>query len=41
MIRTSRLLARETVISGGVRAFPQALLGLFRGINTGKLVLKV
>jgi NADPH-dependent curcumin reductase CurA len=41
MIRTGRLLARETVVSGGVRAFPGALLGLFRGINTGKLVLKV
>jgi NADPH-dependent curcumin reductase CurA/acyl dehydratase len=41
MVRTGRLLARETVVSGGVRAFPEALLGLFRGINTGKLVLKV
>ena len=41
MIRTGRLLTRETVVSGGVRAFPETLLGLFRGTNTGKLVLEV
>ena len=41
MIRSGRLHARETIVPGGVPAFPEALLGIFRGINTGKLVLKV
>ena len=35
-----KLQSRETVVEGGVRAFPQALLQLFAGENTGKLVLK-
>jgi NADPH-dependent curcumin reductase CurA len=35
------LRSKETVVDGGVRAFPQALLRLFRGENTGKLVLQV
>ncbi len=35
-----RLQSRETVVEGGVRAFPAALLKLFAGENTGKLVLK-
>jgi NADPH-dependent curcumin reductase CurA len=35
------LRSKETVVDGGVRAFPQALLKLFRGENTGKLVLQV
>jgi NADPH-dependent curcumin reductase CurA len=35
-----RLQSRETVVEGGVRAFPEALLKLFAGENTGKLVLK-
>ena len=34
------LRSRETVVEGGVQAFPQALLKLFRGENTGKLVLQ-
>lgn len=41
MIADGRLIARETVVPGGVEAFPKALLGLFRGMNTGKLVLQV
>jgi len=41
LIRSGRLVARETVLDGGVEAFPDALLGLFRGVNTGKLVLAV
>ncbi len=36
-----RLVSQETVVEGGVREFPAALLKLFRGENTGKLVLKV
>ena len=35
-----KLQSRETVVEGGVRAFPRALLRLFAGENTGKLVLK-
>lgn len=35
------LIAREQVIEGGVRAFPDALLKLFAGENVGKLVLHV
>jgi NADPH-dependent curcumin reductase CurA len=35
------VVAREDIADGGVAAFPQALLRLFRGENTGKLVLKV
>jgi NADPH-dependent curcumin reductase CurA len=34
-----QLVARETVVPGGVEAFPQALPMLFEGANTGKLVL--
>jgi NADPH-dependent curcumin reductase CurA len=36
-----RLKAREDVTEGGVAAFPEALRMLFRGDNTGKLVLHV
>ncbi|HQV20197.1 MAG TPA: NADP-dependent oxidoreductase, partial [Gordonia sp. (in: high G+C Gram-positive bacteria)] len=41
MIADGRLVARETTLDGGVQAFPEALLGLYAGVNTGKLVLKV
>ncbi len=34
------LRSRETVVQGGVRAFPQSLRMLFAGENVGKLVLK-
>jgi len=36
-----RLISREDVVEGGVRAFPDALLKLFAGENVGKLVLRV
>ena len=36
-----RLRSQETVVPGGVREFPEALRRLFRGENTGKLVLAV
>jgi NADPH-dependent curcumin reductase len=36
-----RLISREDVVEGGVRAFPDALLKLFAGENVGKLVLHV
>ncbi len=40
-MREGRLIAREEVLEGGVSAFPEALLKLFAGENTGKLVLRV
>jgi NADPH-dependent curcumin reductase CurA len=36
-----KLKTREEVVDGGIDAFPETLLRLFRGENTGKLVLKV
>ena len=36
-----RLQTREQVVEGGIEAFPDALLMLFAGENTGKLVLRV
>ncbi|MDN5895529.1 MAG: NADP-dependent oxidoreductase [Nocardioides sp.] len=41
MVADGSLVARETVLDGGVEGFPEALLGLYDGVNTGKLVLKV
>lgn len=41
LIAQGRFDAVETVLEGGVAAFPEALLGLFDGVNTGKLLLKV
>jgi NADPH-dependent curcumin reductase CurA len=38
-LREGRLVCREHVIEGGVDAFPDTLLKLFAGENTGKLVL--
>jgi hypothetical protein len=36
-----RLRSREHVVRGGVADFPEVLLRLFRGENTGKLVLQI
>ena len=36
---TARLVARETLVTGGVEDFPETLLKLFEGANTGKLIL--
>ena len=41
LIRSGRLVARETVVEGGVEDFGATLLGLFEGRNTGKLVLRI
>jgi NADPH-dependent curcumin reductase CurA len=38
-LRSGELRAREQIIHGDVGDFPEALLALFRGDNTGKLVL--
>ncbi len=40
-LREGRLISREHVVEGGVRAFPETLLKLFAGENVGKLVLAV
>jgi hypothetical protein len=36
-----RLVSRDEIVPGGVKAFPETLLKLFAGENTGKLVLAV
>jgi len=40
-IAAGKLKAKEDVVPGGIEAFPDVLLRLFRGENTGKLVLAV
>jgi NADPH-dependent curcumin reductase CurA len=40
-IGQGKLKAKEDVVGGGVAAFPEALLKLFKGENVGKLVLEV
>jgi hypothetical protein len=36
-----KIKSREDIAQGGLKAFPETLLRLFKGENTGKLVLKV
>ena len=38
-LREGRIVSREHVVHGGVADFPETLLMLFDGVNTGKLVL--
>jgi NADPH-dependent curcumin reductase CurA len=38
-LREGKLVSREHVVEGGVQAFPETLLKLFAGENTGKMVL--
>jgi NADPH-dependent curcumin reductase len=40
-IAAGKLNANVYEVEGGVRAFPDTLMKLFKGENTGKLVLKV
>jgi NADPH-dependent curcumin reductase CurA len=40
-LRDGRLLSREHVVEGGVRAFPDALRKLYAGENLGKLIVAV
>jgi len=40
-LREGRLISREDILPGGVRAFPDALPKLFAGHNIGKLILAV
>src|SRR6516162_8230362 len=37
--RAGKLVSREYIVGGSVREFPEALLMLFEGANTGKLIL--
>ena len=37
--RAGQLVSREHIVHGGVRAFPETLLMLFDGANTGKMIL--
>jgi NADPH-dependent curcumin reductase CurA len=38
-LKDGKIVSREHVLHGGVAGFPEALLMLFDGVNTGKLVL--
>ena len=38
-IAAGKLVAKEDVVQGGIDAFPETLMRLFKGENTGKLVL--
>ncbi len=38
-LQSGELKSHEYVVEGGIKAFPDALLKLFSGENTGKLVL--
>jgi len=40
-VASGKLKAKEDVVPGGVAAFPEVLLKLFSGENTGKLVLQL
>jgi len=40
-LREGKLVSREHVVHGGVDAFPETLLMLFDGVNTGKLVIEL
>jgi NADPH-dependent curcumin reductase CurA len=40
-LREGRLVSREDIVEGGVRAFPDVLPKLFTGENIGKLMLAV
>ena len=40
-LRTGQLHSREDVVRGGLEQFPDVFLRLFRGENTGKLILEL
>jgi NADPH-dependent curcumin reductase CurA len=40
-LRSGELRAREDVVPGGLDKFPDVFLMLFRGENTGKLILQL
>jgi NADPH-dependent curcumin reductase len=40
-MKEGKLIAREDIVKGGIDAFPETLLKLFKGENFGKLVLEL
>jgi NADPH-dependent curcumin reductase len=40
-IDAGELIVREQIVTGGIERFPETLLGLFAGANTGKLLLEL
>jgi NADPH-dependent curcumin reductase CurA len=40
-MKEGKLVSREDIVEGGIDAFPETLLKLFKGENFGKLLLKV
>jgi NADPH-dependent curcumin reductase CurA len=40
-MKEGKLVSREDIVAGGIDAFPEALLKLFKGENFGKLVLQM
>jgi NADPH-dependent curcumin reductase CurA len=40
MVKAGQITARETVFDG-LESAPEAFLGLFRGANTGKMLVKL
>jgi NADPH-dependent curcumin reductase CurA len=40
-LANGELRSREDVVTGGLERFPEAFLMLFRGENTGKLILQL
>jgi len=40
-LKEGKMVTKEDIATGGLAAFPETLLKLFRGENTGKLVLQV
>ncbi|MFD1044481.1 zinc-binding dehydrogenase [Kibdelosporangium lantanae] len=40
-IASGEIVTREHIVEGGIEVFPEALLSLFAGENTGKFVLAV
>lgn len=40
-LQEGKIQRRETIIKGGLAAGEQALIGLYKGLNTGKLLLEV
>ena len=38
-LHSAELRSHEHIVNGDIRDFPNTLLGLFRGENTGKLIL--
>jgi NADPH-dependent curcumin reductase CurA len=41
LLQDGRLISREQIVGGGVRAFPELLPMVFGGANTGKLILAI